>query len=292
MRPRLLIVFAALCFSTTGTIQELGPDDASALSVAATRTAIGAIVLLLISRAGRNQTPSKSLPLRELALAGAGMALYAAAFFSAVRMTGIAVGTVVALGSAPLFAGLGSLVMWSERPSQRWIFTTIIAVLGMALIVITGDETQIDVAGIVAACGAGFGYAMFALSSKSIMSESMNAARAMAYVFGIATVMLSPIFILVDLSWITSWSGVGTAAWLGIISVALAYWAYSTGLRSVTPADATALTIVEPVAATLLAAFVLREQPGLLAWVGIAIVIGALSIGSRTTKSFTTREAD
>jgi DME family drug/metabolite transporter len=281
MRPRLLIVFAALCFSTTGTMQELGPENANALSIAAARTAIGAIALLLISRLGHTESARGWLPLRELALAGAGMALYAVAFFSAVRMTGIAVGTVVALGSAPLFAGLGSLVIWRDRPSVRWALTTIVAVLGMALIVATGDETQIDVAGIAAACAAGIGYALFALSSKSIMSESTNAAGAMALVFGIATVLLSPIFFFIDLSWITSWSGVGTAAWLGIVSVALAYWAYSTGLRSVTPADATALTIVEPVAATLLAAFVLREQPGLLAWVGIAIVIGALSIGSR-----------
>jgi DME family drug/metabolite transporter len=292
MRPRLLIVFAALCFSTTGTMQELGLDDADALSVAAARTAIGAIALFLISRLGHLHSTSRRPPTRELLVAGAGMALYAVAFFSAVRMTGIAVGTVVALGSAPLFAGLGSLALWRERPSQRWIFTTLIAVLGMSLIVITGDETQIDVAGIAAACAAGIGYAMFALSSKSIMSESMNAARAMAYVFGIATVMLSPIFFLVDLAWITSWRGVGTAAWLGIVSVALAYWAYSTGLRSVTPADATALTIVEPAAATLLAAFVLREQPGLPAWVGIAIVICALSIGSRTSKALTARETD
>jgi DME family drug/metabolite transporter len=281
MRPRLLIVFAALCFSTTGTMQELGPENANALSVAAARTAIGAIALLLISQLGRTESVRGRLPLRELALAGAGMALYAVAFFSAVRMTGIAVGTVVALGSAPLFAGLGSLVIWRDRPSVRWALTTLVAVLGMALIVATGDETQIDVAGIAAACAAGIGYALFALSSKSIMSESTNAAGAMAIVFGIATVLLSPIFILVDFAWITSWNGVGTAAWLGIVSVALAYWAYSTGLRSVTPADATALTIVEPVAATLLAAFVLREQPGLLAWVGIVIVIGSLSIGSR-----------
>lgn len=290
MRPRLLIVFAALCFSTTGTMQELGPEDANALSVAAARTAIGAVVLFLISRLGRGHASRQRLPLRELFLAGTGMALYAAAFFSAVRMTGIAVGTVVALGSAPLFAGFGSLAIWRERPGLRWILTTFIAVLGMALIVVTGDETQIDMAGIAAACAAGAGYALFALSSKSIMGESTNAAGAMALVFGIATVLLSPIFFVVDLTWITSWSGVGMALWLGIVSVALAYWAYSIGLRSVSPSDATALTIVEPVAATLLAAFVLREEPGLLAWLGITIVIGALSIGSRTKQALTTRQ--
>ena len=277
MRPRLLIVLAALCFSTTGTIQELGPSSANALSVAATRTAIGALALWLITRLSNNASASNPLPRRELVLAGAGMALYAAAFFSAVRMTGIAVGTVVALGSAPLFAGLGSLIMWREYPRPRWLITTSIAVVGMSLIVITGDDAQVDLAGIAAACVAGAGYALFALSSKSIMNRATSAASAMAAVFGVATVLLSPIFILVDLSWLASWSGAGMAMWLGVVTVAFAYWAYSTGLRSVSPADATALTIVEPAAATLLAAFVLREQPGPLGWIGIAIVIVALS---------------
>jgi len=277
MRPRLLIVLAALCFSTTGTIQELGPSSANALSVAATRTAIGALALWLITRLSNNASASNPLPRRELVLAGAGMALYAAAFFSAVRMTGIAVGTVVALGSAPLFAGLGSLIMWGEHPRPRWLITTSIAVAGMSLIVITGDDAQVDLAGIAAACVAGAGYALFALSSKSIMNRATSAASAMAAVFGVATVLMSPIFVLVDLSWLASWSGAGMAMWLGVITVAFAYWAYSTGLRSVSPADATALTIVEPAAATLLAAFVLREQPGPLGWIGIAIVIVALS---------------
>lgn len=265
-------------------MQELGLENANALSVAATRTAIGAIVLFLIARLGRNDFSIQHLPRRELVIAGMGMALYAVAFFSAVRATGIAVGTVVALGTAPLFAGLGSLAMWRERPSLRWMITTPVAIFGMALIVTTGDEAQIDRMGIVAACAAGIGYAMFALSSKSIMNESRNAAGAMAIVFGIATILLSPIFFFVDLSWVSSWSSVGASLWLGVVSVALAYWAYSTGLRSVSPADATALTIIEPVAATLLAAFVLREQPGLLAWLGIIIVIGSLLIGSRGTR--------
>jgi DME family drug/metabolite transporter len=281
MRPRLMIVFAALCFSTTGTIQELGPSRASALSVAAVRTAIGALTLWLVGRTMRSASPRTGPPRRDLVLAGAGMALYAAAFFSAVRTTGIAVGTVVALGSAPLFAGIGSLVIWRERPRPRWLITTSIAVVGMALIVITGDDTRVDLKGVAAASAAGAGYALFALSSKSIMSTSTNAASAMAAVFGVATVLLSPIFLAVDLTWITTWSGIGASLWLGVVTVALAYWAYSTGLRHVSPADATSLTIVEPVAATLLAIVVLHEQPGLFAWVGISIVIGALSIGSR-----------
>lgn len=284
MQSRLLIVIAALCFSTTGTVQDLGPDDASSLSVAAVRTAIGAIVLVLLARFTRGERQPTRLPRRELILAGVGMAVYAVAFFSAVRLTGIAVGTVVALGSAPLFAGVGSLVAFRQLQNRRWLITTIAAVIGMALIVVTGDQTQIDPIGVAMALAAGAGYALFALTSKAIMHDATNAAAAMSKVFAIAAVLLSPILILVDLSWIFSVSGVTMAMWLGVVTVAFAYWAYSTGLRHVSPADATSLTIVEPVAATLLAVVVLREQPGATAWIGIIVVIAALSIGSRTSR--------
>lgn len=284
MRPRLLIVFAALCFSTTGTVQELGPKDASSLSVAAVRAAIGAVVLALVARFTRSGQQPTRRPRRELILAGLGMAIYAVAFFSAVRMTGIAVGTVIALGSAPLFAGIGSLVVWRERPRPRWLITTSIAVAGMALIALTGDQTQIDLLGVVAALTAGVGYALFALTSKAVMRGDPNTAAAMAKVFGIAAVLLSPILVLDDLSWAVSIGGIVAALWLGVVTVAIAYWAYSSGLRHLTPGDATSLTIVEPVAATLLAAVVLREQPGVVAWTGIIVVIVALSIGSRARR--------
>jgi len=282
VRSRLLIVFAALCFSTTGTVQELGPDEASSLSIAAVRTVIGALALALITRLTKPGLPPARLPRREVALAGIGMAVFAVAFFTAVRMTGIAVGTVVALGSAPLFTGLGVLFVFREQPTRRWLATTVFAVAGMALIVLTGDEAQIDPRGILAAVAAGAGYALFALTTKAIMRGTTTAAAAMTAVFVFAAVLLSPILVIADLAWLASWRGAGTAAWLGIVTVALAYWAYSTGLRDVSPADATALTIVEPMAATLLAAFVLREQPGAVAWIGIIVVIVSLSIGSRT----------
>jgi DME family drug/metabolite transporter len=284
VRSRLLIVFAALCFSTTGTAQELGPNDASSLSVAAVRTAIGALVLALFARFTRNEGQPTPLPRRELTLAGVGMAIYAVAFFSAVRMTGIAVGTVVALGSAPLFAGIASLVFSRQTQSRRWLVTTVAAVAGMALIVLTGDQTQIDLVGVTAALAAGAGYALFALTSKAIMGNATNAAAAMTKVFTVAALLLSPILVFVDLSWISSVGGVTVALWLGVVTVACAYWAYSTGLRHLTPADATSLTIVEPVAATLLAAIVLREEPGVTAWIGIVVVIAALSIGSRSSR--------
>src|SRR5690554_7956258 len=49
MRHVVFILLAAVCFGTTGTAQEFGPDGASALSVGATRIVIGGGALALVA---------------------------------------------------------------------------------------------------------------------------------------------------------------------------------------------------------------------------------------------------
>ena len=93
-----MVLLAAVCFGTTGTAQALGPD-ASPVTVGAVRIAVGALLLVLVARAVP-AAPAR-WPRRELAIVAAAIAVYQLAFFAAVDRTGVAVGTVVALGSAP-----------------------------------------------------------------------------------------------------------------------------------------------------------------------------------------------
>src|SRR5687767_13981815 len=107
--PRTLVLLAAVLFGTTGTAQALGPEG-SPLEGEAARVAVGAALLALVAwgvEAWRHTSaPSRRWPLPALAGAALGVAGYQLAFFAAVDDTGVAVGTVVALGSAPAMAGL------------------------------------------------------------------------------------------------------------------------------------------------------------------------------------------
>ena len=90
------VLLAAVCFGTTGTAQALGPSAAPSRGSRPDR--VGGALLLLVAR--RCPAPPR------VAAAGAGLiavaiAVYQLAFFAAVERTGVAVGTVVALGSAP-----------------------------------------------------------------------------------------------------------------------------------------------------------------------------------------------
>lgn len=68
-----------------------------------------------------------------MALGGLAVAAYQACFFFGVARTGVAVGTVVALGIAPLATGLLGLLL-GERPDRRWTLATVGAVAGVVLL--------------------------------------------------------------------------------------------------------------------------------------------------------------
>ena len=283
MRSRLLVLFAAICFATTGTSRALGPESATSLGVAAIRFIVGAIALFVITGLVRKPHVTTSiLPLYIWIIAGFGQAMYGATFFAAVHETGVAIGTVVALGSAPILTGVLSAVLFRSLPTRTWMLATAAAIAGMSLIVFSGNDANVSATGIVYALGAGLGYALFALASKRIVESGVASDVAMARVFGIAAIMLAPSLLFVNTDWIFTVGGISLGLWLGIITVALAYWAYASGLKNLEARETTMITLAEPVVATILGALVLDERPAALAWVGIMIVIAALTYEART----------
>ena len=99
--PRLLVLLSALCFGTTGTATALGPDGIDPSATGAMRILIGGGLLAALAwrRDGRWSW-------RWILVGAAGVATFQLAFFAAIDRTGVAVGTVVALGSGPVFTGL------------------------------------------------------------------------------------------------------------------------------------------------------------------------------------------
>ena len=280
------MLFAAICFATTGTSRALGPDSATSLGVAAIRFIVGAIALFAITALARKPlVTTVSLPLYIWIIAGFGQAMYGATFFAAVHETGVAVGTVVALGSAPILTGILSAVLFRSLPSRKWMLATAIAIAGMSLIVLSGNDTNVSAIGVLYALGAGLGYALFALASKRIVESGVASDVAMARVFGIAAVMLGPTLFFVNIDWVLTTGGISLGLWLGIVTVALAYWAYASGLARLEPRETTMITLAEPVVATVLGALVLDERPAALAWMGIVVVIVALAYESLNNSS-------
>ncbi|MBN3585837.1 EamA family transporter, partial [Algoriphagus aestuarii] len=82
------------------------------------------------------------------------LALFQYSFFTSVRLTGVAVGTVVTIGSSPIFTGLLESIFLRTRPTRQWFVATSLAVIGCALLFLNKDEVMIHPLGILfALCG-------------------------------------------------------------------------------------------------------------------------------------------
>ena len=141
LKGTLCVLAAGMCWGTTGTIQAFAPEGASSLTVGSARVVFSGIVLMLFMLAKRGRGLfAGGWCVRGVLLAAAGLAAYQLTFFTAVRMTGVAVGTMVAIGAAPPVAGICGRLFFGERLSARWYAATALAVAGCVMLVLGGSS--------------------------------------------------------------------------------------------------------------------------------------------------------
>jgi drug/metabolite transporter, DME family len=273
MPARLQVLLAAVCFGTTGTAQAIGPS-ASPVAVGAARIVVGGVLLVAIARALRLAMPRLDATTAGIAV---GVCVYQLSFFAAVKLTGVAVGTVVAIGTGPAAAGVLGRLVNGERLTGRWALATLAAAAGVALL--AGDGAgAVDPAGIALAVTAGAGYATCTVLSKRLIQNGAAPEGVMAAGFGGAAVLLVPVLVLAGPSFLTTPAGVGLALYLGAIPTAMAYVLFSRGLRGLTSGETATLVLAEPLTAAALGIVALGEQASVTAGVGAALVLAGLAI--------------
>ncbi|MCW2984289.1 MAG: EamA family transporter, partial [Conexibacter sp.] len=203
---------------------------------------------------------------------------YQLCFFAAVKDTGVAVGTVVALGSAPALAGLGGWLIDRRVPDRAWAMATALACAGVATLALAGGGSEVSAPGVVLAVGAGASYAAFTLASKRLLDAGHGVEPVMARLFGCGAILLVPVLVFGDVGWLTSAGGAAMALWLGAVPTAIAYILFASGLRHLLANEVATLTLAEPVTAALLGAIVLGERPGAVAIGGIVLILAGLAV--------------
>ncbi|MBV6699262.1 DMT family transporter [Kitasatospora aureofaciens] len=278
----LPILAAAILWGTTGTASSLAPAGAPPAAIGAAGLVLGGLLLFLSTRTAR------SLPRvctrRErwlLALGAVAVAGYPVTFYPAVSRTGVAVSTVIALGSAPVFTGLLAWLTRQARPTARWVVATTTAVLGCTILVLgpelTGGTTPVDVLGVLLAALAGLSYAAYSLVGGKLIAHGHPSGGVMGAMFGGAALLVLPVLLLSDGHWLLTLRGAAVALHLAVITTFLAYRLFGQGLRHTTAQTATTLTLAEPAVAALLGVAVLAEHLPAASWFGLAVLATGLA---------------
>lgn len=265
------LIFAGICFGTTGTAQALGPKGLSPLAVGSGRLIVGALLLYLFHRSAAKSVAKISGS--DLWLSSIAVVLYQITFFSAVKSTGVAIGTVTALGSAPALTGVVAYLISREKPTRRWFFATIVTTVGIIMLSTSKGLADFNFRGFLLAIGAGASYSVFAVTSKRALTQGVSITDAMFRIFALGAIISSPLLLIENSHSLLTSRGLVMILWLGLVPTAIAYIAYAYGLAKVRASTASTLILAEPATATLLAALVLSEAINTRGWIGIVVVI-------------------
>lgn len=271
------VLLAACLWGTNGTAQALAPEAAQPLIIGALRIALGGMTLLAFARLRGTLRDGQRWLFWPTLFGALSMAAYQLFFFAGVERTGVAVGTIVGIGSTPILAGPIGYLVRGEKPGTHWLLATLLGVIGCGLLIVAGRDIRLDVIGILLATCAGGSYAVFATASKSLL-EKHAPESVMAVTFSLGALFVLPLLFGAKLSWLSQPTGWLVVLHLGVISAAFAYILFAHGLKHVKVATAATLTLAEPLTAGLLGYFFLREPLTPLALTGILLIFAGLII--------------
>lgn len=275
---------AAILWGTTGTSQALAPEGATPASIGALRLGVGGLALLVYAALRGSLGSVRGLPRIPVLAAALCMAAYQLLFFGGVSRTGVAVGTIVGIGSVPIWGGILGYLFASERPGRAWQIATMLAVIGAGLLAASGiAELIVDLFGLLLAAGAGAAYAGFALFNKHLIGNHRTESVQVA-VFLLGAILLLPLLFGADLSWVAQPGGRLVVLHLGVITVGLAYSLFALGLKQTPISSAMTLTLAEPLTAGILGVLVLGERLTPLAGIGILLIFSGLVVLIRSNR--------
>ena len=254
---------------------------ASPLLVGTARLWVAAILLLLAASVTSGPIAVAADDRWRCIAMGACMAVYQAAYFTAVTLSGIAIAALVAICSAPLV--IAALAPWllGERRAMRARVALALGVLGTALLVAAPhglpDLSARFVGGVLLALVAGLAYALYVLAAKASLTQSAPLPLA-ALTFTVGAVVLTPALLWTSAPLAQLALGWPWLLYLGGVTTAAAYAVYTVGLRHVPASVAGLVTLLEPLTATVLGVALFGERLGAAGGAGALLLVAALGL--------------
>ena len=286
--PALLAVMTtAVLWGTTGTAATFN-EGVGPLATGAAALGVGGILQALIALPDLRRHRNTLRHRWGMVVGALAVVVYPLTFYSSMHLAGVAVGTVVSLASAPLFAGVLEWVTTRRPPSRRWFLALVPGVIGAVLLCTShgGGSGTVDVdnvlPGVLLGLSAGAPYALYSWVSFQLMvttsGRPVSRGAAMGSVFGLGGVLLLPVLAVTGAPILDSWQNIGVATYMALVPMFLGYVLFGYGLTRLNPSTATTVTLLEPAVAALLAVVVVGEQLSGSGWAGMACVALALVV--------------
>ena len=277
------LVLSGLLWGTGGLIGTLLGQAAglSALSVAAGRLlAGGGLIVAFLSLTGR-RWPAGRAAWTRIAINGLLSALFQASYFAAIELTSVSLATFVTIGGAPVIVAIVEQARGHRALGRAGTVTMVLALTGLGLLAGAPggrlSETAV-LAGLGMALLSAGGFAAVTLIGTSPLAGLDNLVLN-GFGFSLGGLALLPLAAVTGggLSFRFSLASAGLLAALAIGPTAAAYTLYFRGLREAPASTAALLTLIEPLAAAVLAALVLGDRLSVTGIAGAVLLLAAVA---------------
>jgi DME family drug/metabolite transporter len=214
-----------------------------------------------------------------LGLAALAVGVYPLAFYSSMRLAGVAIGTVVSIGSAPAAAAVIERVADLRPLSRRWAAGTAVGLLGVIELAVWGTHATATAStdtrrlwGVILGVAAGVTYACYSWGAARVMRSGVPPGPTMGTIFGMGGVLLAPVLVATGAPILQSARNLAAASYMAAVPMFVGYVLFGRGLASISASTATTISLLEPAVATLLATVVLHEQLAPAGWAGLVAI--------------------
>lgn len=287
----VFVALASILWGTTGTAATFAPS-VSPLAIGAVAMGLGGLLqALYAATAIAKQRSGLARRWRLVLLAAAAVAVYPLAFYSSMHLSGVAVGTVVSIGSAPIAAALIERSEDGKPLTRRWAAGAVLGVGGAALLSFAGHTPAghgaaasgtvpawTSTLGILLGLVAGGTYALYSWAAHRLIGGGVSSRAAMGSVFGLGGLLLMPVLALTGAPLRESWTNFAVGAYMALVPMFAGYVLFGRGLARIHASTATSISLLETVVAAVLAVLVVGERLPALGWLGAAVVLASLFI--------------
>jgi len=289
----IAVLIASILWGTTGTAASYAPN-LSPLAIGAIAMGGGGLLQALLAYKNiRCHLPQIRSYFPLLLVGMVSVAIYPLAFYSSMRMAGITIGTVVSIGSAPLFTALLEKFFDQKTLSGKWFISFVFGVAGVLLLSIGESLSQgssQDIAtdqksiGIILGLVAALTYSLYSWAAKKMIDRGVDSKASMGLIFGFGALLLLPTLFFTASNLFDESVNLYVVAYIMLIPMFLGYLLFGYALKTISASTATTLTLFEPLVAALFAVLLVGEQLALIGWVGMILIFVCLAVLSKTDK--------
>ena len=280
-----LVIISSFLFGTSGIfVRLLGPYGFTSMQMTAMRGIVSALALglfLLFTNRGLFKTNLKMLSL--FILAGGFMFLAALCYYTAMEYTTVAT-AVVLMYAAPIYVLLFSVLFLKEKLTVLKLVAVALMLAGMALVSGIVGGMEFNFWGVFFAIAAGVTYAAYNIVAKIEMQKGANPLTAMFYcylIMGVAAGACGDLPGLVDLTQQSPALLWTLILGIGLCTCAVPYLMYTVSLKFIPAGTASALALIEPMAAIIYSMVFFNEPLTVPLAVGVVLILGAVFVISR-----------